>query len=214
MKWCMYISISIRWIHCCILFAGRDEVTCSVGNIACLSWRVVSTVRCFVYFIIAEDTLDSIDHRQLLSRQCRAKAFFRNTFSQHNMFLFLILCTVLITSCFGIRMALVDKVSIKPVIIGGGPAGLSTAIMLAKRGYTDIKVYERLPEYPRSNDVATWERLRSYVIGIKTLLSVVHRPQGGTSCFLPFYYYTTVPGSIFPILLSRVRYGRPSYRII
>ena len=59
-----------------------------------------------------------------------------------------------------------DKVSIKPVIIGGGPAGLSTAIMLAKRGYKDIKVYERLPEYPRSNDVATWQRLRSYVIGI------------------------------------------------
>ncbi|CAM9610758.1 unnamed protein product [Hapterophycus canaliculatus] len=29
------------------------------------------------------------------------------------------------------------------VIVGGGPSGLATALMLAKRGWTDISVIER-----------------------------------------------------------------------
>ncbi len=31
------------------------------------------------------------------------------------------------------------------VIIGGGPAGLATALMLAKRGWTNITVVEKRP---------------------------------------------------------------------
>lgn len=31
------------------------------------------------------------------------------------------------------------------VIVGGGPSGLATALMLAKRGWTDISVLERTP---------------------------------------------------------------------
>lgn len=31
------------------------------------------------------------------------------------------------------------------VIVGGGPSGLATALMLAKRGWTDISILERTP---------------------------------------------------------------------
>jgi NADPH-dependent 2,4-dienoyl-CoA reductase/sulfur reductase-like enzyme len=30
-------------------------------------------------------------------------------------------------------------------VVGGGPAGMATALMLAQRGWTDITVIERLP---------------------------------------------------------------------
>ena len=78
-----------------------------------------------------------------------------------------ILCMLLtLSSCFSLRLRMQVGTHINPAIIGGGPTGLSTAIMLAKRGYKDIKVFERLPEYPRSDDEATWQKLRSYVIGV------------------------------------------------
>ena len=53
-------------------------------------------------------------------------------------------------------------------IIGGGPAGLSTAIMLARRGYSNIRVYERLSEPPPPED-PSWKVVdseRTYNIGI------------------------------------------------
>jgi 2-polyprenyl-6-methoxyphenol hydroxylase-like FAD-dependent oxidoreductase len=52
-----------------------------------------------------------------------------------------------------------------PIVVGGGPIGLSTAIMLAKKGFNNVKVYERLPEYPRTDD-NRWLNERSYIIGI------------------------------------------------
>ncbi|GFH31982.1 FAD dependent oxidoreductase, partial [Haematococcus lacustris] len=43
------------------------------------------------------------------------------------------------------------------VIVGGGPTGLATAMMLAKRGWTDITLLERRPALDHE------ERERSYV---------------------------------------------------
>ena len=52
-------------------------------------------------------------------------------------------------------------------IIGGGPAGLATAIMLARRGLTDIHVYERLPAPASSDDVSVWsDTAKFYLIGL------------------------------------------------
>eukprot|EP01041_Mallomonas_annulata_P003810 gene3810-7580_t len=53
-------------------------------------------------------------------------------------------------------------------VIGSGPAGLCTAIMLAKRGYSNIKLYDKLSEPPSPNSTV-WEDLnadRAYNIGI------------------------------------------------
>ncbi|CAM9549319.1 unnamed protein product [Chrysoparadoxa australica] len=52
------------------------------------------------------------------------------------------------------------------VIIGAGPTGLATAIMLAKRGYKNIKVYERLSEPPLPASAEWGDAARSYNLGI------------------------------------------------
>ena len=55
----------------------------------------------------------------------------------------------------------------KTAIIGGGPTGLTTAIMLAQKGWTDIHVYDRLPEPPSPDDEAAWsDTARFYLIGL------------------------------------------------
>jgi 2-polyprenyl-6-methoxyphenol hydroxylase-like FAD-dependent oxidoreductase len=54
------------------------------------------------------------------------------------------------------------------VIVGGGPAGLATAIMLARRGWRDIAVYDRLPPPPDPDDEAVWgdtAKVRSQLSG-------------------------------------------------
>lgn len=59
----------------------------------------------------------------------------------------------------------------KPIIIiGGGPSGLLSAVMLARKGYNSIKVYEKLPQTPGS-DSKIWSDFttssdRLYLIGI------------------------------------------------
>ena len=58
-------------------------------------------------------------------------------------------------------------------IIGAGPAGLATALMLAQRGMTDIHVYERLPAPPTASKdtTAVWDDdadaiAKYYLIGL------------------------------------------------
>ena len=65
------------------------------------------------------------------------------------------------------------------IVVGGGPAGLSTAIMLAKRGWKGIKVLERLPRIPRSDDYQFWQDPeRSYNIGLNGKGQAVLRSLG------------------------------------
>ena len=54
----------------------------------------------------------------------------------------------------------------KTAIIGGGPAGLTTAIALAKRGYRDITVYDKLTRPPASDSDEWMNSERSYTIGL------------------------------------------------
>lgn len=55
-----------------------------------------------------------------------------------------------------------------PVIIGGGPVGLTSAILLARLGAKSVYVYEQLPRPPKPSE-SYWEKFRSersYNIGI------------------------------------------------
>ena len=57
----------------------------------------------------------------------------------------------------------------KVAVVGGGPAGLASAIMLARRGYKDVQVFERLSMPAKPDDEGTWsdfENERSYNIGV------------------------------------------------
>ncbi|EKX46622.1 hypothetical protein GUITHDRAFT_70296 [Guillardia theta CCMP2712] len=52
-------------------------------------------------------------------------------------------------------------------IIGAGPTGLATAIMLAQRGWKDIHVYDRLSPPPNPDDDNVWsDTAKFYLIGI------------------------------------------------
>lgn len=68
-----------------------------------------------------------------------------------------------------LQMNLIDKPSLNNiVIVGSGPSGLATAIMLAKKGISNIKLYDQLKEPSRSDD-SKWgdfETSRSYNIGL------------------------------------------------
>ena len=53
------------------------------------------------------------------------------------------------------------------VIVGGGPAGMATAIMFAKRGWRNIVVVDRLGAPPDPGDAAIWgDTARFYLVGL------------------------------------------------
>ncbi|CAG9461447.1 unnamed protein product [Pedinophyceae sp. YPF-701] len=54
----------------------------------------------------------------------------------------------------------------KTAIVGGGPAGLATAIMLARRGWKNITVYDRLEAPPKPGAKVWGNADRSYNLGI------------------------------------------------
>lgn len=52
-------------------------------------------------------------------------------------------------------------------VVGSGPAGLSTALMLAQRGYRQISIYESRERPPTADDGAAWaDTERSYNVGL------------------------------------------------
>ena len=52
-------------------------------------------------------------------------------------------------------------------IVGGGPAGLATAIMLARKGYKNIKVLDRLPPPAAAGDASVWsDTAKHYLVGL------------------------------------------------
>lgn len=55
----------------------------------------------------------------------------------------------------------------RTVVVGGGPTGLAAAIALARRGWENVEVWERLPRPARPDDSAVWgDPDRSYNVGV------------------------------------------------
>lgn len=59
-----------------------------------------------------------------------------------------------------------DRRASSTAIVGGGPTGLAVALMLARRGYRDITVLERLREPPPPASEEWGNPERSYNLGI------------------------------------------------
>lgn len=80
-----------------------------------------------------------------------------------------VLALLLLARSLALRLAPTAPCKSGAVVVGSGPAGLATAIMLARRGYTDIKVFDRLPAPPSPDDPSVWGNFddpRSYNIGL------------------------------------------------
>jgi hypothetical protein len=67
------------------------------------------------------------------------------------------------------KVSIFDAVSCPTAIVGSGPAGLATAIMLARTGVKGIKLFDQLNEPIAANDSVYWGNYaadRSYLIGL------------------------------------------------
>ena len=74
--------------------------------------------------------------------------------------------TIMLVGLFALVAGLVAPPP-KSVVVGAGPAGLATAIALAKRGWPDVQVYDRLPPPPGLENNNAWsDTARFYLIGI------------------------------------------------
>jgi kynurenine 3-monooxygenase len=51
-------------------------------------------------------------------------------------------------------------------VVGAGPAGLFASLVLARRGYTNITVFDRLPRPPAPSSAEWGNPLRSYNLGL------------------------------------------------
>ena len=74
-----------------------------------------------------------------------------------------------------------SDIASEAIVIGAGPAGLTTALMLAQRGFRKVKVYERLEEYIPPGDSAYWsnfEASRAYNVGLNGRGQNVLKPLG------------------------------------
>ena len=73
------------------------------------------------------------------------------------------------------------------LIVGGGPAGLATAIALSRRGYKNIEVLDRLAPPAALDDTATWgDTARFYLIGIGGRGQKALRKIGAWEAIEPF----------------------------
>lgn len=104
--------------------------------------------------------------------------------------------------------------------MGAGPAGLATAILLAKRGWPNIEVVDRLPPPPLTDDTDTWsDTARFYLIGIGGRGQKALRAIGAWDAVEP---YTTcvrgrkdwAPGAGVDGGIETIRADRPPSNVI
>lgn len=105
------------------------------------------------------------------------------------------------------------------LIVGGGPAGLATAIALAKRGYKKVEVLDRLPPPPAVDDTAWSDTARFYLIGIGGRGQNALRKIGAWDAIEPFTQPVAgrkdwAPGSGVDGGVLTVRADRPPSNVI
>ena len=92
--------------------------------------------------------------------------------SRSQLLLLFAFCFLSVSHVKSLRMRLQMQMQMRnqATVVGAGPAGLATSIMLARRGY-EVKVYDRLPRPPSPSDEGYWsnfEEDRSYNLGLSS----------------------------------------------
>jgi 2-polyprenyl-6-methoxyphenol hydroxylase-like FAD-dependent oxidoreductase len=106
------------------------------------------------------------------------------------------------------------------VIVGAGPAGLATAISLARRGFENIRVVDRLPPPPALEDTEMWgDTARFYLIGIGGRGSGALRSIGAWDAVEPYTQPVVgrkdwAPGAGVDRGVQTIRSDRPPTNVI